>query len=679
MTALLRSVGPLPDTLPDGRPWPRVSVIVLSATGTLDAATRASLAAQAPIPVEAIILAGDGAPRGVVIAEALRRAEGDYVIVLDDGDSLAPRALAMALITLFVEKADLVAGLRVLSDGSVDVVPLPPGPLSLDHPLLAPDSRDEALSTGADLLVRRDLADRNTLARVANAANPVTTLLRAAAERGDRLALMGQVMVTCPGAAPSGNASAALRVLALNDSGLSGGGAAIAHRRLVDALRLAGSAVDVVALFDASTKAAAERTRTFPEIERRVAERTYDLALIGNIHGATRSVDVLRRLNRTIPVAAVTHDLFMLTGRCAMPLGCDKLKNGCDATCPTADAYPELSRSAIATAWQEKRDFLADRRAPLLLANSAWMASVSREVLGEALADRVARIDLAFPTQVFAPGDRAALRRGLGLPQDDVLIMFAAVVADDPIKGLGDILDVLRDIARRGGVGFVAIGRIDAPGRLGLPNLFAPGPIINEQDLAQWYGACDLFVTASRSETLGQMPIEAGLCGTPTVAFRRTGLTTAVIDGVSGLLADPATPGSFASAIAALIEDPTRRASLGAWGSLALAARNSPAAAVLSLLHPVASREMTKIDLSRRITFAATLRDVLVDAATPAAGATGMVEPEPGSLKRLARSGKRRLFGRTTPYWLRRGIDVLQRVGHAARRGRRHSDQEAIP
>ena len=93
----------------------------------------------------------------------------------------------------------------------------------------------------------------------------------------------------------------------------------------------------------------------------------------------------------------------------------------------------------------------------------------------------------------------------------------------------------------------------------------------------------------------------------------------------------------------------------------------------------VSSRGMVNVDLSCRITFASTLRDVLLNAETPASGATGMVEPEPGGLKRLARTGKRRLFGRTTPYWLRRGIDVLQRVRHAARRGRRHSDQEAIP
>ena len=37
----------------------------------------------------------------------------------------------------------------------------------------------------------------------------------------------------------------------------------------------------------------------------------------------------------------------------------------------------------------------------------------------------LARIDLAFPTGVFRPGDRAALRLQLGLPAGDVLVMFS--------------------------------------------------------------------------------------------------------------------------------------------------------------------------------------------------------------------------------------------------------------
>ncbi len=80
-----------------------------------------------PVPIELLAVRVEAARRGAVIAEALRHAGGDYVVILDDGDGLAPRALAMALVTLVVGKADLVAGLRVVSNGSVDVVPCPLG------------------------------------------------------------------------------------------------------------------------------------------------------------------------------------------------------------------------------------------------------------------------------------------------------------------------------------------------------------------------------------------------------------------------------------------------------------------------------------------------------------------------------------------------------------------------
>ncbi len=189
--------------------------------------------------------------------------------------------------------------------------------------------------------------------------------------------------------------------------------------------------------------------------------------------------------------------------------------------------------------------------APWLLANSDWTLARARELAPPGSV--VEPVRLAFPTAVFRPGDRAALRRTLGLPPDDVLILVSSVIVDGPDKGFADLRAALQAVAGPG-VGVVAIGRLDDPARLGVANLFAPGLIADEAVLAAWYGACDLHVTASRHETLGQTPIEAGLCGVPTLAYRTSGLTSAVIDGVSGRLV-PVRPGALAEALAALVGD----------------------------------------------------------------------------------------------------------------------------
>src|SRR5262249_50431145 len=161
------------------------------------------------------------------------------------------------------------------------------------------------------------------------------------------------------------------------------------------------------------------------------------------------------------------------------------------SACPTPAFYPYLAPGRIEAAWKAKRSFLNMSPPPMLLAASEWTETFAKSVLGPELEPVVHRIDLPFPAQVFRPRRREELRRSLGLPEADLLIMFAAVVSDNPQKGMDDVLGALRALARPG-IGFVIIGRIDDPTALRLPNLFAPGSIADESRLADWFAACDL-------------------------------------------------------------------------------------------------------------------------------------------------------------------------------------------
>ncbi len=654
--------GSVPATLPDGRPWPTLHVLTPSrpdAPGLT--ATQASVAAQDhPSFRHHIVPPG---PEGAAHVAVLLSDPGvDQFLVLRAGDLLAPGALTALALEAHLSAAEVVTGLRVVFGDAVlglDAVAQAPGPLDGRVPTgsLGPFTGGECLLSRA--AIRR--AGGLDLARP----DPVTDLWPLLA--GSRLARIGRpvLLQRAPEDLPPVPPPPGLAIATLTDRGASGG-AGIAHRRLAEALALSGHRVTGLRLSGEAVPAGAEWQDRFPRTEAAIRDGAYDLLLVGNIHGATRRLDLLARLASHLPVAIVMHDLFPITGRCAFPCDCTRLATGCDAGCPTPTQYPYLAPSRIAGIHAEKRAFLAGPGGPLLLANSAWTLDYTRAHAPPGTA--VARIDLAFPTGVFRPGDRTALRRRLGLPVDGVLVMFAAVIADAPGKGFSDLVATLRRVARPG-VGFVAVGRLDDPAALGLPDLFAAGPVGDEATLAAWYGACDIYLTASLNETLGQTPVEAGLCGIPTVAYRASGLTSAVIDGVSGLLV-PQAPGALADALARLIADAPLRRRLGAQARIAFEGRASHATAALRFNDVLVAQGLMPAPADGRLRFAPAMLSRFAFARDRHPGEAGTVPgPSPAPV-RLLRRAKRAVFGRDLPLWVRRGLYLGSRLVGAPRHPR---------
>jgi glycosyltransferase involved in cell wall biosynthesis/predicted metal-dependent phosphoesterase TrpH len=83
--------------------------------------------------------------------------------------------------------------------------------------------------------------------------------------------------------------------------------------------------------------------------------------------------------------------------------------------------------------------------------------------------------------------------------------------------------------------------------------------------LADAYAAADLFLFASRTDTFGQVLLEAQASGLPVVAVAEGGPCSIVEDGLTGLLR-PADADALADAVVALAADPDARARLAAAG-----------------------------------------------------------------------------------------------------------------
>lgn len=646
----------VPASLPGGRPWPRIAVIVLAQDEARAGASIASVRNQ-DYPVGEAVVAGASRGRSAraVAAEALAQVDTDYVVVLDAGARLAPDGLLSAALASSREGADVVCGLRIVTEGGravfVDCSAATPGLLDA-APL-------DAMFAGGEFLRRSD-----TLV-----AAGVLEAILAGVPRAAKLAILGRPMAIVEAVGREAPALEQIKIAALTDTGLTGG-AGIAQARLIEALRLAGHVVEVKHLATGASKWGAEWTSRFPTVEDEILTGGFDLVLAGNLHGATRSIAALARLHERVPVAAVLHDLFLLTGRCAHPAGCERILGGCDAGCPTADVFPELAPDRIGAAWLEKQQFLGSPRPPILLANSPWTARQAQAFAPANAA--VEEIALPFPTQVFRPRDRGEARRALGLPEHDLLVMCAAQVADAPHKGTGELAAALRQVARPG-VSFVIAGRVDNPVAFGVPNAIFPGRIADEHRLAAYYAACDLFVTASRLETLGQTPIEAGLSGTPSIAYRSTGLTAAVIDGVSGRLSAPG-PAAMARVIQDLIDDAGERERLAFFGRLALEGRNSHAAAYLSLRRALARHGVVPArGPGERIAFRPELLDTFAEIGPPR---PVVVDPPAAPSWRTAsvvprlRRAKQAIWGARTPLWLRRTAYAVSLISRAFARPR---------
>lgn len=210
---------------------------------------------------------------------------------------------------------------------------------------------------------------------------------------------------------------------------------------------------------------------------------------------------------------------------------------------------------------------LADR----LVANTAQ----ERDELVALYAADPLHIDVVHPGvnhDVFVPGSRAEARRGLGVDVDQRVVLFAGRL--QPHKGPDVVIEALAHLP--GDVRLVVVGGpsgsglerpealADLAGRRGVADRVSFLPPVAQSDLAAWYVAADVVCVPSHSESFGLVALEAQACGTPVVAAAVGGLTTAVVDGVTGLLVNGHSPVHYARALRTLLDDPVLRTTMAA-------------------------------------------------------------------------------------------------------------------
>jgi glycosyltransferase involved in cell wall biosynthesis len=177
--------------------------------------------------------------------------------------------------------------------------------------------------------------------------------------------------------------------------------------------------------------------------------------------------------------------------------------------------------------------------------------------------ERLALWRRGVDSDVFRPDrpGRADVRRALGWSADDVVIAYVSRIA--PEKNVEYLAHALAIVAAQSpGVRILFVG--DGPSRGVLQQRI--GSIAHfagyrqGADLADHYAAADLFAFSSRTETLGNVVLEAMSSGLPVVALRAGGVGETIESGSNGILVEPGEPPErFAAALRWLIDQADER------------------------------------------------------------------------------------------------------------------------
>lgn len=344
---------------------------------------------------------------------------------------------------------------------------------------------------------------------------------------------------------PEVNWSKKLRVALVNNLGFLYG-AGIAQKRIAGAFELAGHEVECFSLLDVAYS-------PVDHVLKAVKDFKPNIIIFGNLHdNGTVPTSLISELAKNYYCYWVTHDFWLITGRCGYFGSCNKYLSGCDADCPTSNEYPVLASEEIGTAWQTKKNIVRESSKLTILANSNWSATIHSNIAKKT----INTIRLGVPSHQYKPLDKKTSRQSLGIEDNAFVLFFSVSSLSDPRKG-GEVLRRALSLLSITQLTLVVVGRLDVPLDVEA-KIVSLGYVEEVSILVEAMNASDLYIGPSLEETFGQVFMEAAMCGLPSVGFDVSGVKDSIKEGITGFKVKEITPEALAAEVQSLYDNPAR-------------------------------------------------------------------------------------------------------------------------
>lgn len=195
---------------------------------------------------------------------------------------------------------------------------------------------------------------------------------------------------------------------------------------------------------------------------------------------------------------------------------------------------------------------------------------------------RIEVVPCGFDDGEFAPVARAHARAALGWDAHAFSVLQLGRLV--PRKGIDNVIRAVGCLRATFGIAarlYVVGGNAEQPSVEATPEIGRLRAVADEagatdlvtfvgrrgrDQLRQFYGAADVFVTTPWYEPFGITPVEAMACGVPVIGANVGGIRSTVVDGETGFLVPPHAPHALAACLATLAADPALAARMGRAG-----------------------------------------------------------------------------------------------------------------
>ena len=255
-----------------------------------------------------------------------------------------------------------------------------------------------------------------------------------------------------------------------------------------------------------------------------------DIIHCHNLHSNFFNLGILPKMAAQKPLVWTLHDMWPITAHCAHSYD-EGISSGF-WQCPALEGYPPIAWHNEKYLENKKRSIYAQTPMHIVVPSHWLKEKVEQSILRD---KPIQVIYNGIDTRIFKPMEQSAARRRLDLPQDKIIILFLAKRGQsNPGKGGQHAYAAMDALAHEKNLFFIDLGG-DEDARD--ENILRKSFVTNEETLAAYYAAADIFLYPWLAESFGLVVAEALACGLPVVSFAAGALPELVDHQKTGYIA----------------------------------------------------------------------------------------------------------------------------------------------